>query len=287
MNTVVDQAHWWIPAPGEDELLRSVLGRAAALFECSPHKLWASLNEEDNRPSKDIDSPSPAALLRLAHALGIPAMALAAHRLPEALWRLVPEARRCYCPACWNENLRAGRPRTLRRAWTHVLRTKCAMHGHPLILAPDTWATTTSRYEHPIASFSQDEQNVMDLIESFGTALEGSLYFGAPWPKDWHGTPQIARSLLGAVSFNLGTERDFPPIRNVDAHGALAAFICSTRHLQEPFRGDTWAAFRAIVNPGVRRAALWAVAWVLVPDLPSSLSPGWFKDLDGFHPMHF
>ena len=276
MNVHTDHTRWWIPQPGQDESLRSVLGRAAALYECTPDELWASLNQDDSGSSGDIDSPSCTALLRVAKALGTRAVGLLPHRFADVPWHLTPRARRSFCPSCWNEDLRLGRPRTLKRAWNHVLRTRCPIHGLPLNLAPETWAMTTTRYEHPVPTFTPEEQGTLDLIESFGVALEQSLYFGTPWPEGWRGTPQAARSLVASLCVNMNSERDFPPIRNVMATSALSAVISTPRHTQEPFRGHAWETFRAIANPGIRRAALWVAAWRLVPEHPSTLSPGWY-----------
>lgn len=282
MNALIDKTRWWIPPPGSDESLRSVLSRAAALYECMPGQLWASLNQDDAQPCGDIDSPSCPALLRIAQALGARAVELLPHRLADEPWRLLPDVRQCFCPACWNEDLRAGRPRTLRRAWSHVLRIRCQTHGLPLCLAQGTWATSTSPYNYQIPKFTPEEQGVLDLIESFGTALEQSLFFGSPWPEGWRGTPQAVRSLLGALSFNQDSRRNFPPIRNVEASGGLSSVICYPRHMQEPLKGSPWEAFRAIANPGIRRAALWVAAWNVVPDLPAASSPGWVKLPDSF-----
>lgn len=270
---------WWVPPPAPDESLRSLLNRAAALYECPPAVLWDSLHDGDSRPSGDVDAPSCAALLRMAKAMGMRAAQLHSHRLADVPWLLAPRARRSYCPHCWNLDLQHDRPYTLRRGWSRVLRTRCPIHGLPLSLAEEAWASRSGRFRYPIVQFSPHEQGILDLIDEFGTALEKSLYFEAPWPKGWRSTPHRARALLISVTFNMNSVRDFPAIRNIEPGGNLSSLIHGPRHLQEPVSKLTWDAFRCVANPAFRRAALWATAWTLVPALPSEYSPGWFPTL--------
>lgn len=274
MSSVQNETRWWISPPGLDESLRSVLNRAAALYECTPGELWASLNQDDPEPSGDVDDPSCAAMLRMSRALGVPSMILHSHRSPDAPWRIKPDAGRSFCPECWNADLACGRPRMLRRSWGHVLRTRCSIHGAPLLLAPETWARSSLRPTHSVRNLTPDEDRILDLIEEFGTTLEQSLYFKAPWPATWMSSAFGARSLLVSVSFNLGSTRDFALSRSVYAKGDLSELVYGPRRMLDPLRGPPWDAFRSIGDPAIRRAALWITAWNSIPALPEELSPG-------------
>ena len=275
----VTALRWWVSPPRPDELLSSLLSRAAALYERPPAMLWSSLHEGDSRPWGDVDAPSCAALLRMANALGMRATALHSHRLVDAPWLMVPRARSSYCPQCWNLDLEHNRPHILRRGWSRVLRTKCQIHDQPLLLAQEAWASKSRRLKYPIVQLSANEQGILDLIDRFGTVLEQCLYFGAVWPDGWQSTPHHARSLLVSFTFNMNSVMDFPPIRNVDPGGNLSRLICGPRRFQEPISEPTWDAFRSVANPAFRRAAVWATAWTLIPDLPAAYAPGWFGDL--------
>ena len=270
------ETRWWIQPPGPDESLRSVLGRAAALYECSPDDLWGSLNRDAAEVCGDVEDPSCAAMCRMARTLGVAPKVLRAHRSPDAPWRLAPDSGAGYCPECWNEDIRSGRPRMLRRSWRHVLRTHCPLHRLPLQLARDTWATGSIRTHYPSCTFTSDERQTLDLIEDFGVTLEKSLYFREPWPSGWGASPAGARSLITSVSFNLGRTRDFAPSHCVYARGNLSDLVHGPRRMLDPLRQPEWEAFRALGNPAVRRAAIWIAAWALIPDLPEKFSPGRF-----------
>jgi len=121
-------ARWFVPAPGPDETLASVVARAAAFYGSSVSSLWAGLHGKDLRNSGTPDHPSPVALQRVGKALGVPATSLRDHLLDVSPRWLNQEARRAYCPACWHEDHVAGRPFAYRRAWAGVLR-----HAVPFI----------------------------------------------------------------------------------------------------------------------------------------------------------
>ncbi len=277
MKKGINPQRWWIRPPMRDESLRSVLNRAAAFYECTSFQVWASLNSDDPRPVGDVESPSGAALHRMAAAIGMPASDLLAHRLPDAPWLLEPHARNIYCPMCWDEDSVRGEPCSIRRAWTWLLRTTCPQHGCPLRIAPEQWARFTRFHSLPAPQFSEQERRILHLIESFGQALEQSLYFGRPWPDDWRGNPQVARQLLLAVSFNVRKIRDFPLINYVQVSSNLTSLIRGPLHQYEPVRKLRWDSYREIADPALRRASLWATAWTLLPNLSTDLSPGWTK----------
>lgn len=277
MRVEASNQRWWIRPPMPDESLRSVLNRAAALYERTSEQIWECLNGDDPRPTGDVESPSCAALRRMAAAIGVSAFELLAHRQPDAPWLLAPQARNVYCPMCWNEDRIRGEPCSIRRGWNQLLRATCPHHGYPLRLAPEQWATLSLTHPFQVPQFSEREQRILDLIEYFGQTLEQSLYFGQPWPVGWQGNPQIARQTLLEVSFNVNTIRDFPLIKRVQASGGLAGFIRGPLHQQDPVRKLQWEAFREMADPALRRAAIWATAWAVMPDLPLDLSPGWFR----------
>lgn len=276
MSLVDATTRWWVQPPRPDESLRSLLNRAAAVYECSPGMLWDSLNADDSRPWGDVDAPSCAALLRISNAVGVPVARLHLHRLPDAPWLMVSEERRSYCPKCWNLDLDQDYPCAIQRGWSRVLQTTCPIHRFPLYYAQETWASGTGRFKFEVPCFSPAEQGILELVQDFGTALERSLYFGEPWPKGWRSTPHAARLLLISLSFNANPRRDFPAISNIHPGGNLSSIIHGPRCLQEPVSRLTWDAFRSIGNPAIRRAALWATASMIVPDLPLAHLPGWF-----------
>ena len=162
-------------------------------------------------------------------------------------------------------------PCSIRRGWNRVLRTTCPDHGCPLRLAPEQWATSSLSHPFQPPAFTQQEQQILDLIEAFGEALERSLYFGDPWPSEWRGNPQTARQLLLAVSFNVNEVRDFPLTKYVQVSGNLKGFIRGPLHQQEPYKKLRWDAFRGVADPALRRAGLWATAWALMPERPVDL----------------
>ncbi|MGO1541210.1 MAG: TniQ family protein [Luteimonas sp.] len=277
MRVEVTKQRWWIRPPLPDESLGSVLRRAAALYERSASQIWESLNRDDPVSPGDVESPSCAALRRMAAAIGMPVSQLLAQRQSDAPWLLVPQARNIYCPMCWNEDRGRGLPCYIRRGWSRVLQTTCPDHSCPLRLASEQWATSALKHRFQPPCFTQQEQQILGLIKSFGEALDRSLYLGDRWPSEWRGSPQIARQLLLAVSFNVNEVRDFPLINYAQVTGNLKGFIRGPLHLQEPVKKLRWDAFRAVADPAFRRAGLWATAWALIPELSADLSPGWLK----------
>ena len=268
---------WWIRPPMPDESLSSVLSRAAALYECSPSQIWESLNRDDPKPAGDVDLPSYPALRRMAAAIGVPPSGLLAHRLRDAPWLLASQARTAYCQACWSEDHARGNPYSIRRGWTRALRTFCPNHGYPLRLAPEHWAISSLSSPFQLPTFTEVERQILSLIESFGQALEGSLYSGQPWPNSWRANPQATRQLLLAFSFNVNEVRDFPSTKFVQAPANLAEFIRGPLHLEDPVKKLRWDLFRGLADPAIRRAGLWATAWTVMPNCPAALSPGWLK----------
>ena len=271
---------WWVSPPGPDESLSSCLARAATLYESEASELWSQLHAGAQQPAGTVDDPSCSALQRLGLALGVPAPTLRPHRLPDSPALLAPQARMAICPACWDEDDAAGRPRGYRRSWTHVLRTTCPVHHAPLMLPRDRLNPDLAAALAAQAALDEQDREILELIERFGAALEASLCENTPWPANWQGSPSSAREWLTRVSFDPGATRGPPLIANVSAPPALAGFVRGPRHYRELREADGWEAFRHLVDPCERRAALWVVAWQMMPALPVSYSPGWI-DMPG------
>lgn len=266
---------WWVSPPGPDESLRSCLARAADLYEADPGELWVQLNTDDPLPIGTIDDPSCAALLRVGEALGVPGASLRPHRLPDSRSQLAPHARMAICPACWLDDDAAKRPRGYRRSWTHVLRTTCPIHHAPLIIPRDRFKPDLAVALAAQQALTDCDREILNMIENFGTALEASLFRGAPWPAAWRSNPHSVRERLCEVSFSLGASRGPPLIANLSPTPTLAGFVHGPRHYWELREADGWEGFRQLVDPCERRAALWIVAWHSIPGLDQTLSPGW------------
>lgn len=265
---------WWIAPPGPDESLRSILARAAAFYHCEPDELWAGLQAEKGA-SDDVDDPNLHALRRMAQAIGVPSCTLHRLRVPDAPWRMVPEARSSYCPRCHAEARRADRPVCHQRAWTYVLRTRCPHHGVPLLPASSVrsrWDRTPTGLVAPAPG--TPEHAVLEAIERFAAALERSLFFGVAWPEGWRGDARVARDRLLRLTCHTGKELAHVPLVNVMPSTSLAPFVHGPRHLVAPVRRWSWEAFRTIADPAIRRAALWVVARECVPGLDAKLYSG-------------
>lgn len=266
---------WWVSPPGPDESLRSLLARVADLYESEPGEVWSRLNAGDPQAAGEVDDPSCAALHRMAQALGVPGASLQAHRLHETPGLLAPAARAAMCPCCWAEDDAAGRPRSYRRAWAHVLRTVCPVHRVHLVIPRDRRQPDLAAAQAQQAALTPDDEQILSLIERFGATLEAALCGGAAWPAEWQGSAVSARRALVQVSLNPGGVRGPPVIANVCPSPTLASLVHGPLHYRGPGEAADWEAFRRLADPCVRRAALWVVAWQVVPDLPELCSPGW------------
>lgn len=266
---------WWVSPPGPDESLRSLLARVADMYESEPGEVWSRLNAGDPQAAGEVDDPSCAALHRMGQALGVPGASLQAHRLHETPGLLAPAARTAMCPCCWVEDDAAGRPRSYRRAWAHVLRTVCPVHRVHLVIPRDRRQPDLAAAQAQQAALTPDDLQILALIDRLGATLESALCEGAPWPCDWQGSAVSARQALVQVSFNPGGVRGPPVIANVCPSPTLASVVHGPLHYRGPGEAADWEAFRRIADPCVRRAALWVVAWQVVPELPDIYSPGW------------
>lgn len=274
---LVDNAtptRWWIPPPGPDESLRSTLNRAAVFYKRAPERLWESLNQHDSRTNGSIDAPSCIALRRMASALGVSARYLSEHREIDTPWRVPAALGRSYCPLCWNRDIADGHPLRMFRSWNNLLCTRCPKHNFPLSYAPTDWATKDRPGGYPIPNLTARDWAILDLIETFGRALEQSLFFGAPWPEGWQDTPHAARAVLILVNWSQASIRDFAATNGVQPESdGLWALVRGIRYRQEPPTRLCWETFRSLTDPAHRRAALWLAAWEFIPGLPNELAP--------------
>ena len=268
---------WWVAPPAPDESIGSLVARAAALYESDPASVWRSLHDGEPVPLSEVDDPSPASLQRLAHALGTTPAELHRHRIEDGPAQLSPEARQSYCPVCRRLEAEAGGTLTQRCSWARVLRTMCAVHGVPLLMAFVDNRLVRHRYGLVPPPLCELEKAVLALIDRFALTLETSLFDGVPWPEGWRGDAARARALVLKASFNTDVLPAPLAIANVCASPALGVFIHAPRHLAEPTRKADWEAFRHVADPAIRRAALWIAAWRCVPDLPEGLCPGWLE----------
>ena len=275
MSALESSSRWWIAPPGEDESLRSVLDRAADLYDCNPLDLWIDLHQDPDATLDRVDDPGARSLARMAKAMACPGRKLGEHSLPPGPSLLLPSARHQYCPVCLQEDLAAGRPFNRRRAWARVLRTRCAIHQYPLLADPDDSHDPLGLGPNCDTRLTVADQEILDLIDRFAIALELSLFEQAKWPIGWRGNAFSARDRLLRAACNTRV-RTYSPRSSTSNSGALYAYVHGPRHLMDPAEPLTWDMFRAMEDPAHRRAALWVAAWQLVPNLDASLSPGWF-----------
>ncbi|HEY2346373.1 MAG TPA: TniQ family protein [Xanthomonadaceae bacterium] len=270
MKAMPQAVRWWIAPPEPDESIGSWVARAAVFFERHPLALWADLLGIPDGRAVDMDDPPAWALVRLARATGMSPRQLYTHRLADAPWLLAQHARRVYCPSCLSE--RGGEVLVRQRKWFGCLRTACPTHRVPLLAweerkAPIPWSTD---YLGPA------EQAILDLIERVGSTLEDCLTGQAEWPSDWRGDALAARTTLLRLCINYGAWRSHAGVADVLAPPLLRGLIHGPTHRMDPRRKPIWDDFRAIVDPAVRRAALWVVAWKVIPGLGNRFRPGWF-----------
>lgn len=265
------RTRWWIPPPVADESLRSVLNRAAVLYECEPAALWNELCAHIPDAAPEIDDPPAQCLMALAQVLSCRADGLHAHRIVDSPGRLSPSARKAYCPRCREDDMRSGRPAHDRRAWTYVLRTQCDLHCAPLRLQSSYNLASALVEDPPLAPV---EREILEFVAMFGRTLEASLFHGAPWPARWVKSAAWSRNTLCNLTCNVGPQRAHVPLAYLLAPPGLARFIRAPSRPVDPARRVEWDNFRAIADPAIRRAALWAVGWNVVPELPYTLYPG-------------
>jgi hypothetical protein len=246
---------WFVPGPGPDESLRSVLSRAASLYRTTPQNLWSFLCDPADGSASDVDDPNPSVILRWARCLGVEPSALRAHcRQDHPRW-LAPEARQSHCPHCWAEDDEAGRPRGFRRGWDRVLAMWCPVHQVPLRSSLSGQRLSLDR-----EVLREGAQDLLRRVDNFGEQLERSIFDAEPWPTAWRGSPQQARALVLVCALNLHSTDEFPALSSLLLPSQMPNLLHGPLHRMQPLRSAPWEALRHLADPAVRRAALWVAA---------------------------
>lgn len=271
---------WWIPGPGEDESLLSVVSRAKTMYEVE-----SSGFDDDHFPAFGT-SPEQSKLdglrcldrHKLAKRIGVPAVKLASHRLPGHPSLLVASQRYAYCPSCWLEDDEAGRPRAYRRAWAGVFDLSCDKHHHPL-----RWGRTDSSYGGSLSSvtlkaiakykLSRQATAILEVVDRLACALGQCLWKAGTWPTGWRGNAQSARAFLMRCAVNLSIVHEHPPMALMARYVEMEGILSTPVHRLPPCNVQPWEAFRALGPPAWRRTALWVTAWHVIPDLSVDLHP--------------
>lgn len=278
MNHTPDcEVRWWIPGPGPDESLRSIVERADQQYGGEREGLRQELAPSATPwhvTASGIDALTARELQHLARTIGVAPRTLFAHRLSDHPMLLLATERRAFCPACWHDDRRAGRPTTFRRAWAGVFCVSCPSHELPL-----QWAEPGQRKVAEQSMFaahtptSKRGRRVLALIEMFARAMEEGLRGRASWPSGWRGNAIAARALLMRSVVNLGCLLEHPPFVNVAPLPDLADWIATPRRRIDPLQFSSWDAVRALGPPAWRRAAFWMTACYVIPNLPLDEQP--------------
>jgi len=268
-DQISHSTRWWIPGPGDDESLRSIIERADRLYggegEGLRRHLWPRAT---SLPSAEtgLDALNARGLCVLGRTIGVAPRSLYPHRLPDHPLLLIERERRAYCPACWHEDLKAGRPTTFRRAWAGVFTLNCSTHGLPLHWAsPLIKFGTESATSVPKEPSSPEGKRILRFIEIFARLLEGALRGSTTWPRLWRGDPFTVRALLMRAVVNLGCMPEHPPFASVAAAPDLAAFVGKPNRRVNPLQESPWEHVRALGPPAWRRAALWMTTRYVLP----------------------
>jgi len=268
---------WWIPGPGCDESLRSIVERADRFYP-GVHEEWCDwlYRHATLLPERQcgLDDLPARAICRLARQIGVEPKSLYSHRLNDSPYLLSESERRAYCPACWLSDDRAGRPRSFRRGRAGVFTLNCPTHGLPVF-----WGHPLSaNFPHMVGSKAEPpsdllSQRILRLIEKFAHGMEGALVSGQPWPLAWRGSVHSARALLIRCVANLGRVNEHVPIAYISTPPELLSFIASPRRRIEPLQHSPWESVRTMGPPSWRRAAFWMTAWYVIPNLTPDCKP--------------
>jgi len=265
---------WWLAAPGHDESLRSLVERADRLYGKPPPEGYAWQSRSPGEGAQHLDAPTSRELARLARMLGTSPRHLRAHCLEDGPHLLEVSERRAYCPQCLQEDRAAGRPRTFRRAWARVMVVSCPEHSTPLRWAePRLAAEVNFALDPSPQAFTEEDWEVLRLIERFARTLEACLWGDGLWPGGWRGNPLAARALLIRCLSNLCWQPASPPIAQLWVPSSIASVIGFPLHPMPPLCGVPWEAVRRTGRPAWRRAALWLVAAQVIPGLPERWRP--------------
>ena len=162
-----------------------------------------------------------------------------------------------YWPKCREDDRVAGREVRRQRAWSRALAVSCPVHGEPLTI--DHFDRRNWGGFGEASPLSENEREVLALIDGVAKALDASLFAGAPWPADWRSAPRAGtppgaelqyRCARRAVAAGCGV-RD-PGFGTVRALPAAACRADPTRGLGglSPHR-QSIAATRGLVGGGV------------------------------------
>ena len=125
-------------------------------------------------------------------------------------------------------------------------------------------------------------RRLLAWVDRFALALGTCLFKRAPWPAHWSGSPNAAKVLLSACVTNLSTLRGYTPIHNLMIPLHLIPWVSRPPGRTERLAGDPWMAVRYLIDPAVRRLALWFVGWLTVSDTPIDLWPEAFNGRIGY-----
>lgn len=274
----VPRVRWFIEPPMADETLESVLERAYQAYH------GISLAREGwlvdfCRPGLPAGAWDSRAMVRVAHALGVSARRLRATAVPDGPAFLAPTHRRAFCRACWVHDDRVGRPRHFRRAWAGALTLRCFDHDEPLRVAPalrGPLADVPVSLDPPV--LGHRERDIIDMVDAFAQTLDRCLHQGAPWPSDWRLDALRARNALGRCVSNLLLNPAHAPFQWAWLGEGSGLVGETPMRTLTTTRGSVWDSFRHIDAPAARRAALWLVAWIVLPDAPDALRPAGLEE---------
>lgn len=265
---------WHIEPPMPQETFESVCERAYHRYKGISLAREGWLVDFCRMPGREGMSRGARSTLRLARALGVHPSRMHATMLLDAPHRLTPAARRAYCRACWVEDDRHARPRYFRRDWAGALTVSCAVHHEPLSLAA---APQKTLEDVPIAldarTLATHERRVLAMIDRFAAQLEASVFHAAPWPDDWAMDALRSRNLVARCVSNLLLNPAPAPSRWAWLGEGGEPLCHDPRTFLAPTRASPWEAYRQIASPATRRAALWQVAWRVVPGREPELRP--------------
>jgi hypothetical protein len=250
--------------------------RAAELYGTTPESLVGELVGDTHPAVSDVDGAGAHVVTAIARAIHAKPTNLWRCRLPDHPRLLAPGARLAYCPACWSEDGAAGQPFTFRREWAGALRTLCRVHQTPLRLfgqAAKVSGNSSTLLERPEPGTFVARCAV--AIDAFAQVLEQALFESGPWREGWRFSAKKCKDLLLEMTVDVGGGPGLSLMSRFIDPSIHPRDLKVPRGLVTTGAGGPWGAFRAINDPGVRRAALWLVGWWACPNWPPALSPSW------------
>jgi hypothetical protein len=274
-----EYVRWWIPAPGEDESIRSIVGRAAHRYRYIG-SYGDRLVAHPSAPRERIPSLEGCGaedILALADRLSIRSRELFAHRQVDSPDLIIETMRAAYCPRCWAQADRQGLPRTFRRTCQSIFALSCPVHPTVPLRQAMIQARDSSPSEKEMPSkLTPRARRFLTWVDGFTATLAVCLFKGAAWPTHWCGDPNAAKVLLSACVTNLTDCRGYALIHNAMVPLHLFSWVRRPAGRLEPLAGDPWTAVRELADPEVRRLAFWLMGWLTVSDMPIDLWPDGF-----------